>query len=263
MPEPDKARRVSTTNRSLRPRRIEALTISVDYSDYLRRTLPDKVKQFDRYVVVTASHDLVSQQATMDAGAVLVVSDECYRDGDAMNTGRLLNEGLRQLDLSDWVLFTDPDIFLPPNWRARINELILNPGCLYYTRRYRLPPDRELRDWSAVESYEFFDPSSHHASWGYVQLINVHARALGGKLEYPTCFCSASSVDYWLQAQWEAGKKLSLADFDPALHRDSPAVVRAVGNRQTSRGQADPLRRSGHRPVRAAVAGLGMASDLP
>ena len=65
--------------------------------------------------------------------------------------------------------------------------------------------------------YEFFDPSSHHASWGYVQLINVHARALGGRLEYPTCFCSAGSVDYWLQAQWEAGKKVSLADFDPAL----------------------------------------------
>jgi len=24
-------------------------------------------------------------------------------------------------------------------------------------------------------------------------------------------------VDYWLQAQWEAGKRVSLADFDPAL----------------------------------------------
>ena len=71
---------------------------------------------------------------------MLVVSDACYEGGDAMNKGRLLNEGLKQLDQSDWVCFTDPDIFFPPWWRAKINELVLNPGCLYYSQRRQLLP---------------------------------------------------------------------------------------------------------------------------
>jgi hypothetical protein len=219
MPQPEKARRVAANNRSLRPRRIEAISISVDYGDYLRRTLPVKVKQFDRYVVVTASHDRLSQQVAKECGADLVVSDICYEDGDAFNKGRLLNEGLKHLDLSDWICFTDPDIFFPPWWREKINDLVLNPGCLYYSqRRQLLPAGPEQPNWHRLhEDYQANNPADDHSSWGYFQLLNVRARALGGKLEYPTIFCSAGSVDYWLQAQWQEGKKISLAKFDPSL----------------------------------------------
>jgi hypothetical protein len=215
MPVEDKRRRARGAG--LRPRRIEAVSVCVDYGDFLRRTLPSKIRQFDRYVVVTASHDELTQRVAKDCGAQLVVSDACYLHGDALNKARMLNEGLKALDLDDWLCFTDPDIFLPADFGSRLGDLVLNPGCLYYSRRNQLPPGCELPDWSQAGGYEFGDPPTNHSPWGYLQLVNVRARALAGhdlRRLFPAVFCSAASVDHWLQARWEPSKRVSLYDFD-------------------------------------------------
>lgn len=207
-------RRIAPGTAGLHPQRIEGLCVSVDCGDELARTLPGKVSQCDRFVVVTATHDLLSQEVARQAGAALVVTDACYDDDAAFNKGAMLNAGLDALSLDDWVLLTDADVFLPPRWREHVAELVLNPGCLYYTRRWHLPPEVREPDWSLITDYHLLDPHGNANPWGYFQLVNSRARALRGGLRFPLCFCSAGGIDHWFQGQWPAQKRVPLPSDD-------------------------------------------------
>ena len=211
MPSADKRRRVSPANRSIKPRSLEGFLVSVDCGDQLERVLARNVPHFDRLVVVTGSHDTKTQQVAWDAGAALVVSDDCYRDGVAFNKGLMLNHGLAALELSDWVLNLDADILLPADFRDRLFDLVLNPGCLYYARRRQMLSDDTLGH-ADIEANDF-------APWGYFQLWHPAARALRdlAPLRYPAYFCSAGNVDTWWQHRWPWEKKIRLtegAEFD-------------------------------------------------
>jgi len=186
MPARDKPQRAA--GHDLHPRHIEAITVSVDCGEELRRTLPGRVRQVDRYIVVTATHDALTQRVAREAGAVVVVTDACYDDHASFNKGAMLNAGLRALKLGDWVVLSDADIFFPPEWREHIARLVLNPGCLYYTRRWHLPQDAEEPDWNLVTDRHLLDPGGNDRPWGYFQLWNVRASCLksrGGVGEMP------------------------------------------------------------------------------
>jgi hypothetical protein len=219
MPAAWKGKRVSRGNRSIRMRRLEGLLVCVDYADFLECTLPGNSGHFDRLVVVTAPHDVRTQTIARKHGAELVVSDSCYANGDAFNKARMLNEGVRALEFSDWVLLTDADIFLPAQLRPTLDDLVLNPGCLYYTRRYHLPEydlnrhlEAFLTDRSLIHSYSLDDPSTNQMPWGYFQLFNVRARALEGRGRdlFPEVFTSAGNIDTYFQRLWPADKKVQL-----------------------------------------------------
>lgn len=212
MPAEDKTRRAAG-QASLTPRKIEGVVVSVDCGDQLRRTLPANAPHFDHLAVVTAPHDKLTQAVARDCGVDLVVTDACYLDGDAFNKGRMLNAGLQWLEPTDWVILHDADVFLPPGLGRELRRLVLNPGCLYYTKRHHLPPEVERPDWALVTDYERLDPHGNHAAWGYFQLFNMRAQALAGGIKFPTCFCSAGTIDYWTMAQWPREKRISLADW--------------------------------------------------
>jgi hypothetical protein len=219
MPAQDELRRAAGRDALLRPRRIEGLVVSVDCGDQLLRTLPANAPHFDRLVVVTASHDELSQRVAKDCGVDLVVTDACFDDDAAFNKGKMLNAGLAWLEPDDWVLLHDADCFLPPNLGAELRGLILNPGCLYYTKRHHLPEKVAMPDWALVTDYELLDPHGNNNPWGYFQLFNVRASALRSRLStlgyrlFPECFCSAGTIDQWTQAQWPKDKRISLADW--------------------------------------------------
>jgi hypothetical protein len=221
MPQEDEPRRAGGRDELLRPKRIDGVVVSVDCGDQLAKTLPANAKHFDRLVVVTATHDTRSQRVARDCGTDLVVTDACYDGGDAFNKGRMLNAGLSTLDprLSDWLLFHDADVFLPPTLGSDLRGLILNPGCLYYTRRHHLPHDVREPDWALVTDYDLLDPAGNHNPWGYFQLVNVRAQAIRSRFStldsrlFPDCFCSAGSIDNWLAVQWPHDKRVSLADW--------------------------------------------------
>jgi hypothetical protein len=219
MPPRDEPHRAGGRDQSLRPQRIDGLVVSVDCGDQLARTLPGNIIHFDRLVVVTVPDDCRTQQVAADCGAELVISDACHAHGDAFNKGRMLNAGLARLQPDGWLLLHDADCFLPPGLGRELRALILNPGCLYYTRRHHLPADVIDPDWSLITDYELRDPAGNDNPWGYFQLFNAGAAAIQPRWSgregefFPECFCSAGSIDHWTQAQWPLEKQISLADW--------------------------------------------------
>ncbi len=211
--EEQKRHRVSAMgHKALCPKRLEVLTVAVDCPE-LRWTLPRNVEHFDRYVVVTASHDTETQQIVRDAGATLVVSDDCYRNGDAFNKGLMANAGLKALELSDWVLFVDSDIFLPDDFRAKIDRMVLNPGCLYFTKRWSLRGDpADYRGFPGIENLDSFDDQgAMFHPWGYFQAFSPRAKVWQSReIAYPDCFPSAGGMDVWWAYQYPKDKQIPL-----------------------------------------------------
>ncbi len=216
MPAEYRRKRVAAANRSIKPRRLEGFVVSVGCGEQLARVLPANAGHFDRFVVVTSSEDTQTQEVALatEGPIELVISDDCYKNGDAFNKGRMLSHGLAALRLTDWVLNLDADILLPAGFGERIRRLVLNPGCLYYARRRALAADGTLgRSGGTADDF---------APWGYFQLWNVRAKALAklsqpGALRYPECFVSAGNVDTWWQLHWPWSKKIPLAlAEDPA-----------------------------------------------
>lgn len=214
MPAEDKPRRAAG-EACLRLGRIDGIVVSVDCGDQLARTLPRNLRHLDRLVVVTASHDALSQRIARDHGAELVISDACYQYGDAFNKGRMLNAALEAAEATDWLLLHDADVFLPADLGQELRRLILNPGCLYYTRRHHLPGDAQEPDWTLRTEDHRLDPAGNHGPWGYFQLMNVRARCLLPErgLRFPTCFCSAGAIDHWTMTRWPKEKRISLSDW--------------------------------------------------
>ena len=73
---PEDARRIASTNKSLHMRKLEAVTVCVDYGDFLAQTLPGNMEHFDRYVIVTSSDDKETQDVARKYGAVLVIYED-------------------------------------------------------------------------------------------------------------------------------------------------------------------------------------------
>lgn len=210
-PRGEKSRRACGHN--LTPRHIEGIIVSVDCADELQRTLPGRVKQFDHCVVVTTRHDTETKRVAKAAGAEVVVTDACYEDGASFNKAAMLNAGLASLRHNDWVVFTDADIFFRPDWRKEIQRLVLNPGCLYYTRRWYLPSGATTPDHSIVTDDHKRDPCGSEGPWGYFQLWNVRASCLGDSpLRFPLCFPTAGTLDHWFKLLWPDDKIIHLPD---------------------------------------------------
>ena len=209
-------------------RAIDALTVAVDCPE-IARTLPANLKHFDRYCVVTASHDRHTQQVARDCGAMLVVDDSCF-DGFAFNKARAANAGLQRLQPRGWLFLTDADCFLHPDFgAAAIRRLILNPGRLYYARRYDLA-EGQTPDWQRG-NFNHGRPCTNEAPWGYFQLFHARASALEriGGLRYPDVFGSAGSMDHWLKELWPADRRVLLPQTEPQRRGDAETVSPRLG----------------------------------
>ena len=224
MPPEGQPVRAGGRDLALRVRRLSAITVSVDCGASLQRVLPRNRRHFDTYIVVTTPADHQTQQAAMATGATLVVTDACYWNDDAFNKARMLNAGLAKWREivgardDEWLCLLDADILLFDTFGERIRQLILNPGCLYYTRRWRLAPqDVEYcfgSPWGAFDAKAYLHESDH-APWGYFQLFHPAASVLQpwDEFKFPECFCSAGSVDAWFHFRWHDAKKISLSDY--------------------------------------------------
>lgn len=98
LPSGDNSKRVSCTNRSLYPRKLEAIVLNnndgaIDFSAEL--------KQFDKAVIAASNH------------------------------GEEIKTALEKLDFTDWVVIFEADAFPPPDFRELIDGWIFNPGCMY------------------------------------------------------------------------------------------------------------------------------------
>lgn len=111
-------------------KRIEALTVCVNYADFLAETLPYNIRQFDHYLVVTSYDDHETKDLCERLGVECRQTDVMYYDGVFAKT-RASEFGLGYLRRDDWVVHIDADVWLPPTTRQWIEWSRPDPNCIY------------------------------------------------------------------------------------------------------------------------------------
>lgn len=110
---------------------LEAVITCVNYSDFLKETLPDNLQHFDDVVVMTTHDDTETQRLCDRLSVEYVRTDSFHKDGNALNKGLAINLGLGHLRKRDWLLHLDADILLPHRYRHMLERSGLNPKNIY------------------------------------------------------------------------------------------------------------------------------------
>lgn len=141
--------------------KIEAVTVCVNYSDFLAHTLPHNKNHFNKIVIVTDTKDINTKKVCDFYNVMCVQTDVFYENGNKINKGKGINEGLKHLDMDGWVVHLDADIYLPPLTRSILENLELDNKTIYGIDRMMCP---SYKDW-----INFIDnPSLLHEGWIYV-----------------------------------------------------------------------------------------------
>ena len=155
-----------------KPFYCEAVVVCADYDDFLRFTLPHNKCLFDRIVVVTAEHDKATRRLCEFYHVECVVSKELVPEKGKFCKGTGINKGLERLQLSDWALHLDADIWLPPQTRILLERAELDPTMIYGIDRFNV---RGAKVWN-----EFLDaPVLQHENNTY---IHTHAFPIGTRV---------------------------------------------------------------------------------
>lgn len=114
--------------------RLAGLTVCVDYSDHLSKSLAKWQAGLDELLVVTAPRDEATQELCRVLGVRVHLTDVFWDRGALFNKGAAIAEAWRTLAPSDWRLLFDADIEPPEDWRTAIGDL--EPGFLYGAPRF-------------------------------------------------------------------------------------------------------------------------------
>ena len=156
---------------------LTAVTVCVNYSDYLAEVVDRNRVHFDEWIIVTCPSDESTARLCREKGLTCIVSDVTGPAGEAFDSAyskhRLVNEGLCALHDRSWVLIIDADVLLPFRFRERLHAQDLYPRAVYgmtgrrmcvtwlqYSWRQRVEP------W--VENLEY-----HPNILGYFQLFSM------------------------------------------------------------------------------------------
>ncbi len=138
--------------------RITALTVCVNYAQFLERSLQTWFPGLDDLLVVTSPTDTETKELCKSQRINYICTDVFYADGAAFNKGAAMSEALKDVRdfqkifsltqesltneesrklnfFTDWCLLIDADIMLPENWREAIEIYQPQPGNLYGVSR--------------------------------------------------------------------------------------------------------------------------------
>jgi hypothetical protein len=217
--------------------KIEAVTVCVNYADFLAHTLPHARSQFEKLVVVTDTKDQETKKLCEFYNVECVQTDVFYEDGDTFNKGKGINKGLERLKLDGWVLHMDSDIYLPPQTREILGNVSLQEDKIYGADRLMCP---NYEEWSAfvrkpspiqdswvfihtdrfplgVRVAEYKTTAGGYEPIGYFQLWNPQG---SGVYQYPTQHGFADRTDVLHCKKWPRNKRELLPEI-VVIHLES------------------------------------------
>ena len=156
--------------------KLQAVTICINYADYLECIVANR-RHFDRWVVVTVPGDAATATLCARHGIEVVFSRTLRADGKDFNAphnkSRALNEGLDALAPEGWAVILDSDVLLPRHFRARVEALPLEQGCLYGVAGRKICEDREMFEMlRECEPWDRFC-DRHSQKIGYFNLFHL------------------------------------------------------------------------------------------
>ncbi len=111
-------------------RKIQAVTVCVNYSDFLIHCINNK-EVFDKWIIVTDTKDNETKQLCDTHGLTCIQTDVFYEGDAPFRKYAGINEGLKHVDKDAWVVFIDGDIILSPHSKRVLQEIPLDDNNIY------------------------------------------------------------------------------------------------------------------------------------
>jgi GT2 family glycosyltransferase len=111
-----------------------AISVCINYSDYLAQTLPNNRPLFSKYYIITERSDTETIKLAREYDCVLLFSDQKNANGASFNKSGMIHAAqhfVHKRHTSDWIVILDADIFLPSDIWKNINVTSLNKNGLY------------------------------------------------------------------------------------------------------------------------------------
>jgi hypothetical protein len=225
---------------------LEAVTVCVDYADFLAETVASNRPHFDRWIIVTSPDDHATLDLCRDHNLEVVTTRDFYRNGEPFNKGRAIERGLGMLGHDGWLLHLDADIALPGDFRESLGDADLDPDCIYgadriMVRGYEawqwLKQSGYLRrGWHCMVSTRDYPVGARWADlrYGYVpigffQLWNQAADHRHGirLRRYPDNHQDAARADVKFALQWDRRNRVLIPEIVVAHLESEPAAMGA------------------------------------
>jgi hypothetical protein len=176
--------------------RIDALTVCVNYADFLALTLPHNLRFVDRLLVVTEEGDKDTQRLCSYHNVPYIFSRRVHENGAAFNKSKAINEGWKTLAPRGQFLLIDADTLIPPSMdRAYFS----NPDHFYCSYRVYLNSYEEYEQWYKGK-YQPPQPAVNDAGGGYFQCFNINSQYLCGL--YPEAGEEGVDTDLDFLSMW-------------------------------------------------------------
>jgi hypothetical protein len=183
---------------------MNAILVSVDFSDLLALTLPYNRHHFDDVAVVTSRADYDNVLPIAGANNAWTYStDAFYRDGATFNKWAALEEGLDYMGRTGWICLMDVDIL----WPRIVDKSTLEVGNLYTPhRRIWANPSATIPDEALWTDYPV--TQRHEEFAGYTQIFHGSDPHLGPAPWHELDWRHAGGADSFFQAKWPAARKV-------------------------------------------------------
>jgi len=140
---------------------LQAVTVCVNYSDFLAQTIVHNKQIFDHWIIVTTPEDKDTQKLCQHYNVECLVTNEFTKNGDPFNKARGINVALQYLSKHDWVVHLDADIYLPPLTRGILERISLDKNNIYGIDRMMCPT---FEAWNKYIT----NPEPLHTGWVYI-----------------------------------------------------------------------------------------------
>jgi hypothetical protein len=223
---------------------IEAVTVCVNYSDFLAYTLPLNKQHFDHWVIITTKEDKETQRLCSHHNVECLITDRFTENGDPFNKAKGINEGLLYHSKRDWMIHIDADIVLPPLFRKIVQSKNLHHNYIYGADRLMCPT---FEEWTKHVQ----KPKPLYDNWIYIHLdaFPIAARVAdyngdgyapigyfqmwhpqdSKQLLYPEEHGAADRTDMAFAKRWKRENRILLPEII-TIHLDSEnATVESVG----------------------------------
>lgn len=167
-----------------------AISVCVNYGDYLAWSLPQNVRHFDRLIVVTTEEDHQTRDLCRTHRASVLLTDRLHQGGSRFDRGSAINDALdmlRREGANEWFCIIDADMILPWNLRDVLNRYPLDPACIYGIVR-GLPSDKPISGF-----FQLFHSAIPH--------------------RYQEGHADAGYTDTWFRDLWPADKQVTIPNL--------------------------------------------------
>lgn len=156
-------------------RKIEAVIVCKNYSDFLQITLPINKIHFDNIIVVTSKDDEATKTLCKNFNVNYLIYNDFNKNGAKFNFGGARSFGLQNLKYNDWVIFLDGDIIMPENFRELFDINARDINKFYGSYRRFIPSYKDYKDLTNnIKSKDDFE-SIEGSGCGFWQCVNLNS----------------------------------------------------------------------------------------